>query len=151
MAKKRPTAKGIVSEHAVPCLRIAVGEKPGATGRRDVSACAIVGENRGGVTKFDLKKHYGATSKTVTTPKTNKPCSAKRKGCPVQIAFDRGQPFLRFCVARNKPGYRVDVDSPAEAMAIASKACAVWKATGKFDFPEGTPLGRARTKRQRNR
>lgn len=126
----------------VPCLRVVIGGKPGATGQRDVKSCAIVGESRGATTKFDLGKQYGSTSKTVATPKTNKPClgTKKRKGCPVQLAFDQGQPFLRFCSTDKQPGYRVDVNSPQDAVAKANAACGTWAATGKFDFPPQTPL-----------
>lgn len=131
----------------VPCLRVVVGGRQGKTGQTDANACAIVGESRGGVTKFDLARKYGSTSKTVATPKKNKPClnALKRKGCPVQLAFDDGQPFLRFCRANGEAGYRVDVNSPAEAVEKANAACSTWTATGKFDFPPETPLrGRRR-------
>lgn len=141
MPKKKPsTAKGVVSKDAVPCLRVVVGGKPGKTGQADTKACSIVGESRGGVGKFDLGKKYGSTSKSVSTPGKNKPCLSNRTGCPVQLAFENGQPFLRFCTTKKKPGYRVDVGSPAEATRVAEAACATWKATGKFEFPEGTPL-----------
>jgi len=151
MPKKKPsTAKGVVSKDDVPCLRVVVGGKPGKTGQTDSKACAIVGESRGGVSKFNLGKKYNSTSKTVATPKNNKPClgALKRTGCPVQLAFENGQPFLRFCTTEKQPGYRVNVDNPAEAVAQASAACATWKAKGKFEFPPGTPL-RGTPKRKR--
>ena len=150
MAKKKPsTAKNVVNRADVPCLRVVVGGKPGKTGQTDAKSCAIVGESRGAATKFDLGRKYGSTSKTVATPGKNKPClgALKRTGCPVQLAFEDGQPFLRFCTVEKKPGYRVDVATPAEAVKQANAACATWKATGKFDFPESTPLrGRRRGK-----
>lgn len=151
MPKKKPsTAKGVVSKDAVPCLRVVVGGKPGKTGQADAKSCAIVGESRGGVGKFNLGKKYRSTSKTVATPKQNKPCAGalKRTGCPVQLAFEEGQPFLRFCTTEKQPGYRVDVNTPSEAVEAANAACATWKATGKFQFPEGTPL-RGTRKRKR--
>jgi len=143
VAKKKPsTAKNVVNKADVPCLRVVVGGKPGRTGQTDAKSCAIVGESRGAATKFDLGKKYKSTSKTVATPGKNKPClgALKRTGCPVQLAFEDGQPFLRFCTVEKKPGFRVDVNTPAEAVAQANAACATWKATGKFDFPTETPL-----------
>ena len=143
MAKKKAsTAKGAVKQADVPCLRVVVGGRPGKTGQSDAQSCAIVGESRGAATKFDLGKKYGSTSKTVSTPKKNKPClgALKRTGCPVQLAFEDGQPFLRFCTTEKQAGFRVDVNTPAEAVKQANAACAVWKSTGKFDFPTDTPL-----------
>lgn len=143
MAKKKvSTAKSGMTPANVPCLRVVVGGKTGATGQADAQSCAIVGESRGAIEKFNLGKKYGSTSKTVATPGKNKPClgTKNRKGCPVQLAFENGQPFLRFCSVEKKPGYRLDVSSPAEAVKVAEAACATWQATGKFDFPEGTPL-----------
>lgn len=134
----------------VPCLRIVVGGKRGATGQRDDKACHVVGEPRGGAGDFDLAKKFGATSKTVA-PFTNKPCTApmtrKRKSCPVQLAFDHGQPFLRFCTAEKAKGYRLDVDTPAEAMAVSERVCAAWRQTGKFALPPETPLGGRKRRR----
>ncbi len=150
MAKRASTKKPKTDPTSVPCLRVVIGGKPGKTGNADANACASVGENRGAVTKFVLNRKIGTTSKTVATPEKNKPClgSLKRKGCPVQLAFDQGQPFLRFCTTEKKPGLRIDVDSPADAVAKADAACATWKVTGKFDLPAGTPVaGRRRRKR----
>lgn len=148
--KKASTAKNVVKQADVPCLRVVVGAKPGKTGQSDAKSCAIVGESRGAATKFDLGRKYKSTSRTVATPGKNKPClsALKRSGCPVQLAFDEGQPFLRFCTANKQPGYRVDVNNPAEAVKQADAACATWKATGKFEFPPGTPL-RGTGKRKR--
>ena len=143
MAKRKAsTSKGVVKAADVPCLRVVVGGKPGKTGQSDAKSCAIVGESRGAATKFDLGRKYASTSKTVATPGKNKPClgALKRTGCPVQLAFEDGQPFLRFCTVEKKPGYRVNVNTPAEAVKQANAACATWKATGKFDFPAETPL-----------
>ena len=151
MAKKKAsTAKNVVNRADVPCLRVVVGGKPGKTGQTDAKSCAIVGESRGAATKFDLGRKYKSTSRTVSTPDKNKPClsALKRTGCPVQLAFDDGQPFLRFCTANKQPGYRVDVNTPAEAVAAVNAACATWKTTGKFEFPPGTPL-RGTRKRKR--
>ncbi len=144
MAKKIPKP-GIAD---VPCLRVVIGNKPGKTGQVK-GACAIVGENRGATVKFDLNKKIGSTSKSVSTPKKNKPClsALNRKGCPVQLAFDNGQPFLRFCRTNKEAGYRVDVNTPAEAVEKSNAACAVYAATGKFDFPAETPLRGSKRKR----
>lgn len=140
MAKKKKTTKPDPAQ--VPCMRVVVGGKPGATGAVDSAACRVVGESRGSSAKFDLGRKYKATSKSVTTPKKNKPCmnALKRQGCPVQLGFDKGQPFLRFCEVNGQAGPTVDVNSPAEAVAAANAACATWKATGKFALPEGAAL-----------
>jgi len=147
--KKASTAKSGLTPKDVPCLRVVVGGKTGKTGQADAKSCAIVGESRGGVGKFNLGKKYGSTSKTVATPKKNKPCAGalKRTGCPVQLAFEDGQPFLRFCTTEKQPGYRVDVSNAAEAVKVADAACSTWKATGKFDFPAGTPLRGSRKRK----
>lgn len=152
MARKPSTAKGTVKQADVPCLRVVVGGRPGKTGQTDAKACAIVGESRGAASKFDLGRKYRSTSKTVATPKKNKPClgALKRTGCPVQLAFDNGQPFLRFCTAEKQPGVRVNVNTPAEATEKASAACTIWKQTGKFDFPADTPtLGKRSRKKDK--
>jgi hypothetical protein len=144
MAKPK-RSKATKAKASVPCVRIVIGGKPGR-GQADARGCTVVGATHGAVTKFDLGRKYGATSKSVSTPKTNKPClgSLKRKGCPVQLAFDNGQPFLRLCTVEKQPGYRLDVASPAEAQAKATEVCATWKRTGKFELPSTTPLGRTR-------
>lgn len=148
--KKKPTSRAGLDKSSVPCLRVVVGGKPGKTGQTDAASCAIVGESRGGTVKFDLGRKYRSTSKTVATPGKNKPCfgALKRTGCPVQLAFDDGQPFLRFCTTEKQPGFRVDVNTPAEAVHQAGIACAAWEKNGrkKFDFPSDTPLrgGRSR-------
>lgn len=127
----------------VPCVRVVIGGKQGAQGGSQ-NGCTIVGENRGGATKFDLGRQYKATSKSVSTPKKNKPClgALNRKGCPVQLAFDKGQPFLRFCTTEKQPGIRLDVNTPAEATQKANEMCERWKSTGKFEAPAGSVLGR---------
>lgn len=150
MPKKTPKPKMVRDASSVPCLRVVIGAKPGKTGQTE-NGCAIVGESRGTSAKFNLGRKYGSTSKSVATPKKNKPCmnALKRAGCPVQLAFDRGQPFLRFCMLDGKPGHRVDVDTPAEATAKANAACEVWKETGKFPASlRDTPL-RGRSKKKR--
>jgi hypothetical protein len=154
---------------SVPCLRVVVGAKSGRTGQVDANACTIVGESRVAVTQFDLNRSFRSTSKSVDSVDGKscgqyevkkgkhkgkikprpcpKPCAGalKRKGCPVQLAFDKGQPFLRFCTTDKQPGVRVDVDSPMDAVAKANAACGTWAATGKFDFPPDMPLrGRRR-------
>jgi hypothetical protein len=144
--KKIKAAKPDAS--TVPCLRVVVGGRQGRSGDVDSRGCAVVGESRGAATKFDLGRKYKSTSRTVATPKKNKPClnALKRKGCPVQLAFDEGQPFLRFCTTNSEAGYRVDVTNPAEAVRVANAACGTHAATGKFDFPPETPLRGSRRK-----
>lgn len=58
---------------------------------------------------------------------TDPPCGSQRAACPVQLVFVKGQPSLRFCKKKNKPGYLVPVNSPEQAQAMAQKACATWK------------------------
>jgi hypothetical protein len=185
VAKNKSTAKAGLDKASVPCLRVVVGGKPGKTGQTDAKACAIVGERRGASGEFDIGRQYAATSKSVdfvdgktcgnAIVKTGKdkgkkkvrkcppPCgnALKRTGCPVQLAFDKGQPFLRFCTANKEAGFRVDVNTPAEAVKQANAACAVWRRDGHAvpvppkkgkpqpdrwvgsfakHFPPGTPL-----------
>jgi hypothetical protein len=144
------------SKATVPCLRVDIGAKPGKTGKTDAEGCAIVGESRVGVGGFSLKKEYGSTSKSVDfidgrRKKPPKPCQGtkKRKTCPVQLVFDKGQPFLRFCRKDNEAGFRIDVNSPGEATKQAKAACDHWVQHGTFDtfFPENAPLRGARKRR----
>jgi len=133
MAKKKQPAE----KPNVPCLRVVVGGKKGEAGGADATGCKIVGESRGGAGKFHLGKEFGATSKSVSTPKKNKPClgALDRKGCPVQLAFDKGQPFLRFCTTEKKAGIRINVGSPAEATAEAKRMCDAWEQNNRT-FPQ---------------
>lgn len=144
----------------VPCTRVVVGGKgfkKAAPGAKDARGCTITTTTQDMASrKVDLRKNIGATSKTVEHIEGRKVCGSDRKGtcpppcaatdkrktCPVQLAFDRGQPFLRFCFAKKQPGYRVDVDSPTQAVEVANKACAHWKERGSFEgyFPQGTNL-----------
>jgi hypothetical protein len=183
--KRKSTAKSGLAPSSVPCLRVVVGGKPGKTGQTDAQSCAVVGENRGGEGGWDLGREYRSTSKTVdavdgkncgtTTVKSGKdkgkvktkkcplPCAGalKRKGCPAQLAFDKGQPFLRFCATEKTAGYQVKVNTPAEATRVAKDACDSWRKHGhavpmpprkgkpqpdrwvgtfEHHFPAGTPL-----------
>ena len=180
---KKPSTP--IAKTDVPCLRVVVGGKPGRTGKTDARSCTVVGENRGAAVDFELGREYRSTSKTVDSvdgktcgttvvksgkdkgkkkiKKCTQPCAGalKRKGCPVQLAFDGGQPFLRFCTTEKQAGFRVDVNTPAEAVKQADAACAVWRRdgyavpvppkkgkpqpdrwVGSFEkhFPPGTPL-----------
>jgi hypothetical protein len=150
MAKKTPKPKVTRDTASVPCLRVVIGGKQGKTGEVDAKSCAIVGEGRVTASKFDLNRKIGTTSKTVATPKKNKPClnALKRAGCPVQLAFDNGQPFLRFCTVNGKPGHRVDVNTPAEAVRKADEACAEWKRTKTFASLPAEPLAGSRRKKR---
>ena len=147
MAKKKQ-----ITKPGIPCVRVVIGGKQGVQpGTSTGDGCTIVGESRGGATKFALGREYRATSKSVSTPKKNKPClgALKRKGCPVQLAFDKGQPFLRFCTAEKQPGIRLDVDTPKEAQERANAMCETWKQTGKFPEQPHQQLGRTRARRAR--
>lgn len=156
-----PTKKKSASS-APPCLKVKIGASKG-THQRTEGGCATVGTGSFDRKSFNLGKKFGATSKTVDAidgkycgtdkhgkkKKCPEPCQAvsKRKTCPVQLVFDRGQPFLRFCRAAKEAGYRVNVESSREAVSVAERACAHWKRVGSFEgyFPSGTPL-RGRTK-----
>lgn len=140
-AAPKPAPKAQPSQ--VPCVRVVIGGKQGSQGST-TDGCKIVGEARGGTAKFNLGREFKATSKSVLTPKKNKPClgALNRKGCPVQLAFDKGQPFLRFCTTEKQAGIRIDVNDPKQAQAEAERMCGEWKATGKFTST--SQLGKAR-------
>ena len=72
-----------------------------------------------------------AGSKTATYPGFRyttqaKPCGSSRKTCPVQLFYKAGQPHLRFCLKKNKPGKTLAVKTPQEAQRLASAACRCW-------------------------
>jgi len=144
----------------VPCTRIVVGgpghrkAKPGA---KDAMGCLLSTTTQDmSARKVAIRKDIKATSKSVLAAEgaycgtykgkprkcSPPPClgTQKRKNCPVQLAFDRGQPFLRFCQTPKKPGFRVDVDSPADAMRAADQACKHWDTHKSFEgfFPTNT-------------
>jgi len=84
------------------------------------------------------------------------PCSTKRKGCPVQLVFRKGSPFLRFCkkAGNNEPGHFVSVPDVSEARKLTAEACAEWAAAGgRFTSTNpavkaaGGALGRPRVRR----
>ena len=133
----------------VPCVRVMSNAAPGIYENPDADGCIVTGVQAPAVRGFALRRDLRATSKTVATPKKNVPCGTTRQGCPVQLAFDRGQPFLRFCSTPKKPGYRVDVNSSQEGRAAAAKYCAQWDQAKQFSFPENTPLGRRSSRRRR--
>lgn len=146
----------------VPCVRVVVGgqgHRKAKAGAKDAKGCLLSTSLHGeGVKKIALRKDLQATSKSVLAAEgaycgtykgkprkcSPAPClgTGKRKNCPVQLAFDRGQPFLRFCRAPKKVGFRVNVNSPAEAMKIADEACGYWEKHRSFEgfFTEETPL-----------
>lgn len=151
-------AKPIVGDKP-PCLRVKIGAPAGAAGRAD--GCAVAGT--GSVTskyKFDLRKGLKATTKSVDfvdgkkcgvdkkgkvkdcpkpcgswtdQPKANKKGELREPRCPIQLAFDQGQPFLRFCRAKGKPGFQQPINSAAEATTAARAACAHWAQHKSFD------------------
>lgn len=59
-----------------------------------------------------------------------KPCTSERKGCPIQLFFDRGKPYIRLCVERKKPGPIVRVKDPTDALRKAMKICKCWEKKG---------------------
>jgi len=173
MAKKTKPDSSLV-----PCMRVMIGAPKGASGTQDDRKCPVVGTGPSKGYKFDMRRSYQATSKTVDAvegrhcgekkdkqgnvlryKKTGAPMYKKcpppcnnpgRKGCPVQLAFDRGQPFLRFCRAKGKPGFRQDINTTAEATSVAAAACAHWAKRKNFErfFAKGTPLKGARPRRK---
>jgi len=70
---------------------------------------------------------------------TQPPCDQLRAQCPVQLIFVQGQPTLRFCKKKSRPGYLVPVSSPAQAQSLAEKACRAWKT------PKNTNRGKNKT------
>jgi hypothetical protein len=129
----------IVGPGTVPCVRVQFGAMPGKV----VPGCVNVNATARPTSKFALRREYKTTTASVRTPKDNPPCrdSTKRKNCPVQLAYDEGQPFLRFCHTANRKGYRVDVASPKDALEKGRAICADWAANKRlFKFPEGQAL-----------
>lgn len=131
----------------VPCHVVVVAGSAEAAkrvpGGADASGCRIVAARRRmGVRLEDPKPELGAKS-------LGKPCSTKRKSCPLQLIFQDGVPYLRLCkkAGNRKPGYLVPAGTPAEAAARASELCACWRANRKrFEKCniDRTRLGRAR-------
>lgn len=83
-----------------------------------------------------------------------KPCDTDKKGCRVQLYFDRGQGYLRFCTDKKKPGRKIPVSSAAEASRISSEVCKCWSKTKDFDkcVPKSAALGGLRgTSKKRKR
>lgn len=158
MAKRRP--KSDADPTQVPCVRVVVGGpgfKKAKVGAKDAQGCQLSTTKQDmSARKVSLRKEIGATSKSVDhvagrrtcggdrKSKCPAPClgTEKRKTCPVQLAFDRGQPFLRFCFRKKKTGYRINVDSVADAVAVSDRACAHWREHRSFDgfFPPDTTL-----------
>lgn len=92
---------------------------------------------------------------------SGEPCSSDRKGCPLQLVFKDGKPFLRMCPptkrmwpggqksARGKLDRRgplVAVSSPADAVAKGRSICACWETTR--DFRKCEPGGEPWTKQR---
>lgn len=150
-----------------PCTIVKIGD---TTSRKATKAdgCLVISSAGVGVGKFAERPGTRFTSQNVrsgrgekcgtTTVKSGKdkgkvkpkacakPCGLIKKGgvtrCPVQLAYDQGQPFLRFCTTKNKQGYRVDVSSPEDALRKAQEICARWeKKRRKFEFTKTHPLG----------
>lgn len=63
------------------------------------------------------------------------PCGTGRKGCPVQLVFEKGKPALRFCFKAKSKGFAKRFSSVDEAAAFSAKACACWTKHGSFDAP----------------
>jgi hypothetical protein len=144
-APKQPKAPKvhhtIIGEGTVPCVRVGFGAQ--AARGPAPAGCTVVQHLARPTSKFALRPEYKTTTASVRTPKANPPCrdSTKRKTCPVQLAYDEGQPFLRFCHTANRKGYRVDVASPKDALEKGRAICADWAANNRlFEFPEGQAL-----------
>jgi hypothetical protein len=100
----------------------------------------IIAKDRLGVRNVALRPELGLT--TTTTP-----CKEKRRGCPLQLIFKDGQPYLRLCRTRKKPGVVVPVTTPEETFRLSKDLCACWK-TNRRSFTKctakGAALGRTR-------
>jgi hypothetical protein len=143
-AKVRHT---IIGEGTVPCVRVGFGPK--APRGEAPPGCTVVQHLARPTSKFKLRREYKATTASVRTPAKNPPCrdSHKRKGCPVQLAYDQGQPFLRLCHTKNRAGYRLDVNTPTEALAAGRQACADWRKRGRR-FVKTKDLGQPRVRKE---
>lgn len=109
----------------VPCLKVRVAKGQSVGAGQIIDGCLVTGARGNyGVSRWELGRDYKATTRNVSDPKKYPPCNQARKGCPVQLAFDNGQPLLRFCVGKKQKGHRIDVNTPAEAIAVATEACA---------------------------
>jgi hypothetical protein len=170
MSKTKPTPP--------PCLRIKIGAAEGAAGTQAGCQVAGTGPNQRRY-RYDLREKLSATTKSVDfldkkkcgkdkhgklkdcpkpcaawsdQPKTNKKGKVTPPRCPIQLAFDAGQPFLRFCRAKGAGGFQVPVNNAAQAQAKAIEACTYWHKHKSFEgfFPKDTPLrGAKRPARKR--
>ncbi len=97
--------------------------------------------------KFNIRPTYPGFNYTTKS----EPCPSKRKTCPVQVFFDKGQPKLRFCrqAGSKEPGYTIPVATAQEAQKLSAAACACWAKTKSFKGCKvaSLPLGRVRRPR----
>ena len=86
------------------------------------------------------KKPYPASNYTPV----GKVCSSDRvvaaKSCPVTLGFVKGQPVVRGCFGKEKPGPIVKVATVTEAIAAAREMCDTWKRCGTFDPAKCKPM-----------
>jgi hypothetical protein len=142
---------------APPCLQVRIGSGTQAA----ATTCRVAtSTTTGAVKRFDVvpmvidrdgrPREIKTTSASVSVQKDpknkrwrgNLPCkgSLRRAGCPIQLAFEDGQPFMRLCQQDNKPGPRIDFKTLPELRQKSREICAAWQKLGKFKVPKGTPL-----------
>lgn len=61
-----------------------------------------------------------------------KPCSTERAGCPVQLVWKKGDPHLRFCSQKNRPGHLLPVKDVRDAVKVSGDMCRCWEKTGSM-------------------
>lgn len=135
---------GVGKFAARPAFKFTSGNTRGGRGEKCGTTKVKSGKNKG-------KERPRACSKPcgLIKPPVDKNGKALAQRCPVQLAYDDSQPFLRLCYAKGKQGYRVNVASPEDAMEKATTLCKEWAARGKkFAFPEGQALGQPKRRRK---
>jgi len=65
---------------------------------------------------------------------------AAARSCPVTLGFVKGQPVVRGCFAKEKPGPIVHVDTVADAVRVSAEMCEAWKRCGTFDPAKCKPM-----------
>lgn len=65
---------------------------------------------------------------------------AAARSCPVTLGFIKGQPVIRGCFGKEKPGPTIKVDTITEAVSAAREMCEAWKRCGTFDPAKCKPM-----------
>jgi hypothetical protein len=137
------TGTGVGKFAARPDYNFTSGNTRGGRGEKCGTTKIKSGKNKGKERPRVCSKPCGLIKPPVD--KNGKPLVQR---CPVQLAYDNSQPFLRLCSVKGQQGYRVNVTSPEDAMTQATQLCKAWAASGKkFDFPKTHPLGQNRRRK----